>query len=289
MGFRTGISERQRRFGEELRRIRDAAGLSALEIGEALGVKGPNISHTEAGRLGLNSERLNAWLDICKVTDPEYRAGLIAMSESTGKGWWTDFKHDVIATALDLAEAEAGATSLDSYETLLIPGLLQTRAYSEVIHGYNDRKVEFRHQRQTLLTGEGAPPFRAVIHEAALHMMYGGPTVMRDQLSHLVEMGKLPNVTIQILPFDCTTYASTDTPFVLLRGTHSRLHTVLLEHPHGETFVGDPESVAAFDQKFDRIRGLALPPLSASSPMPSATYRDSLGSIQHIRYKLQGR
>ncbi|MFJ8472089.1 helix-turn-helix domain-containing protein [Kitasatospora sp. NPDC094011] len=289
MGFRTGISERQRRFGEELRRIRDAAGLSALEIGEALGVKGPNISHTEAGRLGLNSERLNAWLDICKVTDPEYRAGLIAMSESTGRGWWTDFKHDVIATALDLAEAEAGATSLDSYETLLIPGLLQTRAYSEVIHGYNDRKVEFRHQRQDLLTGENPPQFRAVIHEAALHMMYGGPTVMRDQLNHLVEMSRLPNVTIQILPFDCTTYASNDTTFMLIRAQHHRLHTVLLEQPHGVTFIGEPESVATFDRKFDRIRGLALPPLSAPAPTPPAAYRDSLGLIQHIRYKIQGR
>ncbi|MFI9364341.1 helix-turn-helix domain-containing protein [Kitasatospora sp. NPDC053057] len=288
MGFRTGISERQRRFGEELRRVRDVAGLSALEIGEALGVKGPNISHTEAGRLGLNSERLNAWLDICKVTDPEYRAGLIAMSESTGKGWWTEFKHDVIPRALDLAEVEASATALDSYETLLIPGLLQTRAYSEVMQGYNERKVEFRQQRQRILTGENAPPFRAVIHEAALHMMYGGPTVMRDQLNHLIEMSRLPNVTIQVLPFDCTAYASNDTPFMVARGSHTRLHTVLLEHPHGSTFVGDPESVAAFDQKFDRIRGLALPPLSVSTPAPSTTYRDSMGLIQHIRYKVQG-
>ncbi|MFJ6385150.1 helix-turn-helix domain-containing protein [Kitasatospora sp. NPDC092039] len=289
MGFRTGISERQRRLGEELRRVRDAAGLSALEIGQALGVKGPNISHTEAGRLGLNLERLSAWLDICNVTDPAYRAGLIAMSESSGKGWWTEFKHDVIPPALDLAEVEANATALDTYETLLIPGLLQTKAYSEVIHGYNDRKVEFRRQRQGLLTGENAPPLRAVIHEAALHMMYGGPIVMRDQLTHLIEMSQLPNVTIQILPFDCTTYTSTDTPFMLARGSHARLHTVLLEHPHGSTFVGDPESVAAFDQKFDRVRGLALPPLSVSAPAPSATYRDSMGLIQHIRYKVQGR
>ncbi|MFJ4189608.1 helix-turn-helix domain-containing protein [Kitasatospora sp. NPDC089509] len=288
MGFRSGINERQRRVGEELRRARDAAGLSASEVGEALGVKGPNISHIEAGRIGLTLERLNTWLDLCAIDDPGYRAGLSAMSESSGKGWWTDFKHDVIGRALDLAEAEANSTALDSYETLLIPGLLQTRSYSEVIHGYNERKVEFRHRRQKLLSGEDAPPFRAVIHEAALHMMYGGPTVMRDQLSHLIEVSRLPNVTIQILPFDCTSFASTDTPFMLLRGPHHRLHTVLLEQPHGGSFVGDPESVAKFDQKFDRIRGLALPPLSASTPTSSATYRDSLGLIQHIRYKVQG-
>ncbi|MER7669344.1 helix-turn-helix transcriptional regulator [Kitasatospora sp. NPDC096128] len=289
MGFRTGISERQRRFGEELRRLRDAAGLSALEIGEALGVKGPNISHTEAGRLGLNTERLNAWLDICKVTDPEYRAGLIAMSESTGKGWWTEFKHHTTRSALDLAESEACATALDNYESLLVPGLLQTKAYSEVIQGYNEKKVEFRHERHKVLTGTNAPPYRAVIHEAALHMMYGGPTVMRDQLTHLIEMSRLPNVTIQILPFDCTTYASNDTPFLLIRGTHTRLDTVLLEHPHGSDFIGDPEVVTTFDRKFDRLRGLALPPLSAATSESSPAQRDSLGLIQHIRYKVQGR
>ncbi|MBD0690828.1 helix-turn-helix domain-containing protein [Streptomyces sp. CBMA123] len=289
MGFRTGISERQRRFGEELRRLRDAAGLSALEIGEALGVKGPNISHTEAGRLGLNSERLNAWLDICNITDPQYRAGLIAMSESSGKGWWREFKPHVVPSALDLAEFEASATALDSYQTLLIPGLLQTKAYSEVIHDYAEKKVEFRQRRQELLTVENAPPFRTVIHEAALHMMYGGPTIMRDQLNHLIEVSRLPHVTIQILPFDCTTYSSSETPFVLMHGAHTRLDTVLLEQPHSSYFLGDPEDVAAFRRKFERIRGLALPPLHSATRSPSATQRDSLGLIQHVRYKLQGR
>jgi transcriptional regulator with XRE-family HTH domain len=289
MGFRSGINERQRRLGEELRRVRDAVGLSASEVGEALGVKGPNISHIEAGRIGLTLERLKTWLDLCEVTDPEFRAGLTSMSESTGKGWWTEFKPHVVPSALDLAEFEAGATALDSYQTLLIPGLLQTKAYSEVIHDYAEKKVEFRQRRQELLTVENAPPFRTVIHEAALHMMYGGPTIMRDQLNHLIEVSRLPHVTIQILPFDCTTYSSSETPFVLMRGAHARLDTVLLEQPHSSYFLGDPEDVAAFRRKFERIRGLALPPLHAATRSPSATQRDSLGLIQHVRYKLQGR
>ncbi|MFF7995607.1 helix-turn-helix domain-containing protein [Kitasatospora xanthocidica] len=289
MGFRSGINERQRRLGEELRRVRDASGLSASQIGEALGVKGPNISHVEAGRIGLTLERLKTWLDLCEVTDPGYRAGLIAMGESTGKGWWTEFKPHVVPSALDLAEFEASSTALDSYQTLLIPGLLQTKAYSEVIHDYAEKKVEFRQRRQELLTAENAPSFRAVIHEAALHMMYGGPTIMRDQLNHLMEVSKLPHVTIQILPFDCTTYSSTETPFVLMRRAHARLDTVLLEQPHSSYFLGDPEDVAAFRRKFERIRGLALPPLHVAAPSPSATHRDSLGLIQHIRYKIQGR
>ncbi|SDT67355.1 Helix-turn-helix domain-containing protein [Streptomyces sp. TLI_053] len=289
MGFRTDISERQRRFGDELRRLRNAAGLSAAEIGEALGMKGPAVSHTEAGRLGLNLERLALWLDTCGVNDAEYREGLIAMCQSNGKGWWTEYRPHVVPEALDLAEFEASATAFINYQTHLIPGFLQTKAYIEVIHEYAEKKVEFRLRRQQMITAENAQPFHAVIHEAALHMMYGGPAVMREQLNHLIEMAHLPHVTIQILPFDSTVYASTDTAFLLMHGAHARLDTILLENPHGPTFVGDPEGVAAFRRKFDRLKGMALPPLNASVSGPSPAFRDSWGMIQHVRYKLLGR
>ncbi|MEV6971873.1 helix-turn-helix transcriptional regulator [Kitasatospora sp. NPDC093806] len=289
MGFRTDISERQRRFGDELRRLRNAAGLSAAEIGDVLGMKGPAVSHTEAGRLGLNLERLNLWLDACGVSDPNFRASMVTMCQSNGKGWWTEYRSHVVPGALDLAEFEAAGTAFSNYQTHLIPGLLQTRAYSEVIHEFADKKVEFRVRRQQVIIAENAPPFHAVIHEAALHMMYGGPAVMRDQLNHLIDMARLPRVTIQILPFDCTVYASTDTPFMLVHGPHSRLDTVVLENPHGSTYLGDPEGVAAFRRKFDRIKGMALPPLDPGAPGPSPSLRDSWGMIQHVRYKLLGR
>ncbi|MFB7127521.1 MULTISPECIES: helix-turn-helix transcriptional regulator [Streptomycetaceae] len=288
MAFRTGISERQRRFGEELRRVRDAAGRSALEIGQAIGVKGPAVSHIESGRMGLNLDRLNVWLDLCEITDTDYRAGLAAMSKGSKTAWWNDYKPHVHPTAIDLAEAEASATALDSYQTLLIPGLLQTKAYSEIIHDYAEKRVEFRQRRQELLAVENAPPFHAVIHEAALHMMYGGPTIMRDQLNHLIEVSRLPHVTVQILSFDCTTYSRSETPFVLMHGAHVRLDSVLLEHPHDSDFLGDPEDVAAFRRRFERLRGLALPPLNTATPS-SPSHRDSWGLIQHVRYKIQGR
>ncbi|MCX4687263.1 helix-turn-helix domain-containing protein [Kitasatospora purpeofusca] len=289
MGLRGVVSERQRRFGEELRRLREATGMSGPEIGELMGMKGPAVSHTEAGRLSLNIERLHVWLDVCGMTDPDYRAGLTAMCQGTGRGWWSDYRSHVVPGALDLAEFEDAATAFSNYQTQLIPGLLQTKAYSEVIHEYADKKVEFRLRRQQVITAEHATPFHAVIHEAALHMMFGGPAVMREQMNHLIEMALLPRVTIQILPFDCTVYASTDTAFMLMHGPHSRLDTVVLEHPHGSTFLGDSEGVAAFRRKFDRLKGMALPPLNANVSGPSSAVRDSWGMIQHVRYKLLGR
>lgn len=263
--------------------------MSLPELGDLVGMKGPAVSHTESARLGINPARLNLWLDACHANDPEYRAGLLDMSQSNGKGWWTDYRHHVPTSALDLAEFERSATRLDTYETLLIPGLLQTKAYSEIILDYSEKPVDFRQERQRILSIENKTPFHAVIHEAALRMMYGGPTIMRDQLNHLIEVGRLPHITIQILPFDCTVFARTDTPFMLLHGGHAKLDTVLMEQPQGSPFLGDPEAVASFRRQFERLRGLALPPLSASASEPSPTSRDSWGLLQHARYAVQGR
>ncbi|MFI6447366.1 helix-turn-helix domain-containing protein [Kitasatospora sp. NPDC050543] len=286
MGLRAEISERQRRFGEELRRLRMAAGLSAPEMGIKIGMKGPAVSHTEAGRLGINLERLDTWLDACGCDDLEFRAALIAMGRSTGKGWWSTYKGVMNASALDLAESEAAAISLDSYETLLIPGLLQIEPYAEVILSGDPDKVRFRLDRQHVLVGPDAPPLHAVVHEAALHAMYGGSAVMKRQLDHLVEMSELPQVTIQILPFSCAEYASTDTTFMMLGGAHDELDTVLMEHPAGSVYLGAPEAIAAYREKFARLKSLALPPLDASPSSRSHAERDSWGLIQHIRYTL---
>ncbi len=289
MGLRTDPTERQRRFGEELRRLRIAAGMSAPEAGARIGIKGPAVSHTEAGRLGLNPERLNTWLDACDCTDPALRSALVAMSQSSGKGWWTAYRDLVHPSALDLAEHEAGAVSLDSYETLLIPGLLQIPEYAGVIletAAETEERLRFRIERQAILHGETPPRLHAVIHEAALHMRYGGVAVMEKQLLHLLRMSELPHVTIQIFPFSRTEYASTDTTFMMLGARHPRLDTVLMEHPAGSAYLGEPEAVDKYRHTFAELTRLALPRVETSRAARPHTGRDSWGLIQHVLYTL---
>ncbi|MFD0275752.1 helix-turn-helix domain-containing protein [Kitasatospora sp. NPDC127111] len=286
MALRTQVSERQRRFGAELRRLREAAGLAVKDAGALVGMGGPQLSHIEAGRTGLEPARVAALLAAYGHTDETYLAAIQEMGLSSGKGWWTDFKGDVHASALDLAESESTASRLDSYETLLIPGLLQVSRYSEIILDGNARKVEFRRSRQKAITGERALPLHAVIHEAALRAQFGGPAVMREQLDHLVEISALPHVTIQILPFRCTEYVSTDTSFMIVRGPHSDLDTVLMEHPGGSSYLGEPEAVTAYRAKFERLKSLALPAVDTTRSLRSREEHDSWGLIQHIRYTL---
>jgi len=112
---------------------------------------------------------------------------------------------------------EAAATASLSLQPLLVPGLLQTEAYSRAIHTADgfvpaeniEGSVAARVSRQRLLSGPDPLHLHAVIDEAVVRRLTGGPDVMREQLERLLELGTYPNVTIQILPFSAgvITYA----------------------------------------------------------------------------------
>ncbi|WP_030060827.1 MULTISPECIES: helix-turn-helix domain-containing protein [Streptomyces] len=293
MAYKGPISQRQRRFGEELQRLRTAAGLSAPEAGALVGMKGPAVSHTEAGRITLNSERLETWLDAYGCTDPVFRAKLAEMGRSSGKGWWTDFADRVPTLLLDLAEADHSAASMDNFETFYVPGLLQVPAYIEAI--YEDAsqhrqldveaEIEFRKQRQRILTDLPRREFRFVIHETALRMRFPGDAVMREQLVHLLEISELPNISIQVLPFTATKKPPSTGPFVLFDPGAPGLSTVVVDHPSHTEYLGDQHSTETYRRTFNQLSELALPAIDQS--LTTLSSRDSWGLIRHLLYLLQ--
>ncbi|MFE6869066.1 helix-turn-helix domain-containing protein [Kitasatospora sp. NPDC057692] len=293
MGYKGPISQRQRRFGDELQRLRTAAGLSAPEAGALVGMRGPAVSHTEAGRITLNAERLETWLDAYGCTDPVYRATLAAMGRSTGKGWWSEFEGKVPDLALDLAEVEDRAIRLANYETLYIPGVLQVPGYvAAVFEGADSNHqwdvgdlVRFRLARQRIL--EERKDFHFVIQEAALRMRFPGDAVMRDQLRHLLAMVERPNVTIQVMPFTVAKKPPSPVSFLLCDPGCLELSTIVLDAPKRADHYGDRESVATYRQRFDQLTDLALPPVDDSGLRRGSAARDSWGILQHLLYLLQ--
>ncbi|MFE3872786.1 helix-turn-helix domain-containing protein [Kitasatospora sp. NPDC059146] len=293
VAYKGPISQRQRRFGEELQRLRTAAGLSAPEAGALVGMKGPAVSHTEAGRITLNSERLKIWLDAYGCADSTYRAKLAEMGRSTRKGWWTDFADRVPTLLLDLAETEHSAARLDNFETFFIPGLLQVPAYIEAI--YKDAsqqreldvaaEIDFRRQRQHILADLPLRQFRFVIHETALRMRFPGDAAMREQLVHLLEISELPNVSIQVLPFTATQKPPYTSQFVLVDPGSSDLSTVVVDHPSHTEYLGDQHSIETYRRTFNQLSELALPPVDQS--LNTLSSRDSWGLIRHLLYLLQ--
>ncbi|MEV0537415.1 helix-turn-helix transcriptional regulator [Kitasatospora sp. NPDC050463] len=295
MALRTQISERQKRFGAELRRLREAAGLAVKDAGATIGMGGPQLSHIEAARTGLDPSRLATLLAAYGCTDETYMAILHDLGASDGKGWWTEFKGKVPALALDLAEVEGRAVSLASYDSLYIPGVFQLPGYARAIYESSNRpgawesevQVQFRMERQRILTDGGQREFRFVIHEAALRMRFAGDGVMRAQLLHLVDLAELPNVTIQVVPFTAPNHAPLSASFLLCDPGCADLSTVILDAPRHAEHLGDQAEIVAYRRKLQQLSDVALPAVDTTGSLRDLSARSSLGLIQHLLYLLQ--
>ncbi|WP_413102583.1 helix-turn-helix domain-containing protein [Streptomyces sp. Inha503] len=293
MALRTNPTERQRRLGAELRRLREQAGLTLHEAGALIDMGRVHLTHVEGGRTAIPSDRLRRLCEGYGHTSAPFVEALVDMADSNGKGWWSAYRKSFPQSALDLAELESGATAMESYETLLIPGLLQTDAYMRALFRSTrpdatqdeiDNLVRFRRARQDVLSANSSTTFHTVIHEAALRMEVGGSQVMRGQLTHLIRASMLPTVTVQVLPFDVGVRGWYSTPFLLLRTGVPGLETVVADHPSARLRLGDTESVAHYGATFKELSEGALPPVVADESPMLHEKRDSWGLIQHILY-----
>ena len=294
MGLRANPTQRQRRLGAELRRLRIDRGLSAVEAGRYVDLGGPHLSHIEAGRTAIPEGKLRSLAELYGCKSATYVEALVEMTASSPKrGWWQSFSGDVDARARDLAELEATATGLCGFETVHMPGLLQAPEYARaLIESFNEeadaarRFYEFRLMRQEILTSQSPPTYHAIIHEAALQMRFVDTEILRQQLTHLIEVAALPNITVQIVPFRSGPLPAVGGPFVLFHGSDSSLDTVYLEHDIGAEFLHEPEHTTRYHDIFQQLTNLALPPLASSSERKYTSERDSLSLVQHLLYIL---
>lgn len=293
MGLRTTISERQRRLGFELKHLREQAGLTAGEAAERIGMGRVQLSQIETAKTTIPTPRLRELCDLYGCTDKAYVEALISMSEATGKGWWSTHRKRRSLDALNTAELEANCTALRVHQSMLIPGLFQTADYAQAIFatpglGFerSEGALEFRMERQRVLTRENPPCVHAVIHESALHMRFGGVKVLRGQLLHLVELARLPNITIQIYPFTAQTYPAFSGNFVHAVSSVPELGTVLVELPSGLTYLGEGPSLDRYSRLFQHLSENALAPIDVSLAPETHSVKDSLALIQHVLYTL---
>jgi len=294
MAARTSPSERYRRLGAELRKLRANAGMSGDEAGALLDADRTRISHIEAGRMNVPRNGLYRLLRSYGCPDGPLFDGLMAIAHDRGKGWWDAYADVMERRALDLAETEARAASIRIHEPLFIPGMLQTEAYARAlitdIEGdteRTDRYVHFRMARQHILSGDNPVPYHAVIHESALRVRIGTEKVMRRQLLRLLEVARLPNVTLQIFPFEMGPYSGFSRPFTLFGGPTAELDTLYLSHPQDSMFTGDGDRISKYARMFGRLETLAFDPADPAVAPESQENRDSLSLIQHILHDLQ--
>src|SRR5690242_12020442 len=128
MALRREPTARQVRLGVELRRLREAAGLTAREAAALLGTGRVQISHIESGLAGLSEERLRRLASHYACADDQFINALVAMATDRTRGWWEEYRGLLPTSFLDLAELDHHATFLHEVAILYVPGLLQTRS-----------------------------------------------------------------------------------------------------------------------------------------------------------------
>jgi hypothetical protein len=256
-------------------------------------LKQPHLSNVEAGKTSLTADRLRLLTAACGANSTPFIEALNDLGQQSGKGWWSDYRKILGEPRLDLAELEAGAVALSSYEPTFIPGLLQTESYVRAMYrgGYAEASPEeqeaaiaFRMQRQSILFGEPPPRLHAVIHEAALHASLGDRDIMRGQLLRLIEASRLPHVTIQILPFEGA--VAFGTGFMVMEPSEPKLSTALVSHIERDLYLEDEDSIAKYQGWFASLQEAALPPMDAAVSPESHAVKDSLGLIQRLLYPL---
>ncbi|KOG65047.1 hypothetical protein ADK76_07695 [Streptomyces griseoflavus] len=293
---RSQPSERHRRLGAELRKLRLSAGLSGDQAAALIDADRGRVSNIEAGRVDVPRNGLHKLLRAYGCTEGPLFEGLMAMAQDRGKGWWDEYRGVLGQPALDLAELEAGATRVRMHESSAVPGMLQTADYAramctmaadEVTDEPIDRGVEFRLARQRIIERSPGTPYHAVIHEGALHTLVGSADIMRGQLRRLIEVARLPHVTVQVFPFSAGGFSAYSRPFALFGGPTRELDTVRLEQPLGSVLLHDHQYVDRYSAIFTKLTELALPPVDPETRPESHEGRDSLTLIHHLMYAMQ--
>ncbi|MEY9962194.1 transcriptional regulator with XRE-family HTH domain [Streptacidiphilus sp. MAP12-16] len=260
---------RRRRLGAELRRLREQKGLTAEDVAQQLLVSQSKISRLENGRRSISQRDVRDLCEVYGVTDESMVDGLMTMArESRQRGWWHAFGDVPYSVYIGL---EAEAIAVRNYESLFVPGLLQTREYAHaVVAGIQpeatpeqiDKRTDIRMVRQDLIKDPDSPlRLWAVIDEAALHREVGSPATMREQLEHLIERSFQPHITVQVLPYSVGAHPGMSGTFSILEFQDALdANVVYLEGVTSDLYLEKETDVRLYSMMYEHLRAQALNP-----------------------------
>jgi len=250
--------------------MREARHLSCAEAGKAAGWSESKISRIETGRVRTRQPDLERLLDLYEVSG-DTRAALLALGrQATHRGWWHSYADALPAWFEDYVGLEDGAKSLFTYQNQLVHGLMQTEEYAAAViraaqpgAGADEveRQLAARATRQALLTASNPLQVWAVLDEAVLRRQVGGSAAMQAQLNRILEIGTLPNVTLQILTFDAGAHASMGTSFELLQFPEAGDTAIVYIEDHTSSqYLETTADIERYTLVFDHLRASALSP-----------------------------
>lgn len=273
-------------LGGQLRKLREAAGITPERAGYEIRASRSKISRVEHGRVGFKERDVADLLTLYGVTDEQVRDRMLTLAQNANTpGWWARYD-DVLPDWFETYVGLEQATSLiRTYELQFVPGLFQTEDYARAVTvlGHRaaspaeiDRRVSLRLQRQQILSRPGlVPKIWAVIDESALRRPLGGREVMRGQLRRLIELVESPQVTLQIMPFDRGGHSAAGGSFAILRFAEADLPDIVyIEQLTGALYLERPEEIDHYREVMNS--------LSAEAETPAESERQLKGLIKTI-------
>lgn len=258
-------SPQRRQLGQALRRLREDADLSGMELARRSGLSQSKISRVENAQQLPSTADVRRWLEAANATDQQFieLEQLREQAATESVAWRQHLRRGLSAVQAEVKATEAAATRTREYQPTIIPGLLQASAYArgraEARHGAGDPKVAewvaAVADRQLLLYEEGRR-FDFIIGEAALRWWPGPASIMRAQLHHLIGLAELANVSIGILALNQVVPWHTHAFVMYDQGQEQTL--VHLELLAGGQNLRDPEDVGRFQAAFDQLWDTAL-------------------------------
>jgi transcriptional regulator with XRE-family HTH domain len=260
-----GPAVRRRELGALLRALRNEKGLTVEQVAERLLCSTSKASRMETGQGIATPRDIRDLCDLYEVTDAERDRMHILAREGKRRAWWQSY---------DLAYAnyvglEEDAVAISAFQSSVVNGLLHTADYARASHEgamprlgphQIDLQIEAKLTRQRILTQDDPPRFRVVLDEAALHRMVGGPRVMAAQLAKILEVAELPNIAVQVLPYDRGAHPAVESNFTILELPNPAPGAVFVEGLVGSILLERSDDLERYRKIFDKLQSIALNP-----------------------------
>jgi hypothetical protein len=269
-----GATVRRWQLTEALRELREQAGLTHDQAIAELRKQGsgrwsrPKLSRIENREQGVKPSEVEQLLDVYRVTDQERRDWLLKLaSTARTRGWGVGDPRDSPQEFHAFLKWESALVARREFETLLVPGLLQTAEYARaLVNGINpqlaeddvERRIAARMARQQILTRAKPPFFHVILDAGVLERPVGGPRVMRNQLRRLVEAAEVPHVRIQVLPKSVGASPALEGPFSILSLPDPIPDVGYTEGSCQSTYLEDRESVREYTLRFGTLTQQSL-------------------------------
>jgi transcriptional regulator with XRE-family HTH domain len=259
--------------------LRASSGLTRDEVVERTGINAVTMYRIEHARVRPQTRTLRTLLDLYGV-EKEQQAELVGwLRDARERGWLHAYQSELPEQYTTYIGFEGEAESAWDYESLFIPGLLQTEDYARaVITGVLpfasrdevERRVEVRMERQEVLRSENPLQLWGIVDEAALRRQIGSPAIMRAQFRHLLEASELPNVTFQVIPFDAGAHAGMPGSFIVLQFTEEAIPDVIyIDSMAGDLFLEAESDVRRYKLIFEHLRAVSASPDASRSLLAS--------------------